>query len=164
MMNCELFLSELESMESSEPKGVTAEGLLLRLTDAAREHANGCAECREALADFAETRSTLARMEETLPDPGPWFTRRVMNAIAAQEAEIEEKLNGFWIGVRRLAPRLVAFAALLLALGGTWAMQVQRSSQQRGIDLHSADGIFESVPNTPANDDVVASVNEVAKP
>ncbi|HTQ96783.1 MAG TPA: hypothetical protein VMH89_08255 [Candidatus Acidoferrum sp.] len=162
MMNCELFLGELEALETNAPKVSTAEGLLLRLTDAAREHATGCGECRAALEDFAETQRALARMEESLAEPGPWFTRRVMNAIAAQEAELEEKLNGFWIGVRRLAPRLVALAGLLLVLGGTWAFQVQRSTRQHGTQ--GTDGIFESVPNTPANDDVIASVNEVAKP
>ena len=162
MMNCELFLGELEALETNEPKGATAEGLLLRLTDAAREHAMGCGECQAAVVDFAETRSALARMQESLPEPGPWFSRRIMNAIAAQEAELEEKLNGFWTGVRRLAPRLVAFAGLLLVLGGTWAFQVQRSTPQHRTQ--GTDGIFESVPNTPANDDVIGSVNEVARP
>ena len=73
---------------------------------------------------------------------------------------MEERQNGFWNGVRRLAPRLVAFATLLLMLGGTWAFQVQRASQARGAVLKPAEGIFESQPSTPANDDVVAIVQE----
>ena len=86
-------------------------------------------------------------MKESLPEAGPWFTTRVMQAIAAQEEEIEERQNGFWTSVRRLAPRLVAFATLLLMLGGTWAFQERRAARANGPQMGPAEGIFEAVPS-----------------
>ena len=164
-VNCEWFRDELEAMPANGPGGASAEELLRRLPEPARRHAAECAECKMALEDFAETRLALEGMQGTLPEPAPWFTRHVMQAVAAQEAELEEKQNGFWTGVRRLAPRLVAFAMLLLMLGGTWAFQVRRTTQAKGQQLVPAEGIFEAMPSTPANDDVViASTHEEKAP
>jgi hypothetical protein len=158
-VNCEWFLNELEGLPTNGPKGATAEVLLSRLPEEAREHALRCAECGAATQEFAETRRALENMAETLPKAGPWFTQRVMQAIAAQEEEIEETVSGFWSNVRRLAPRLVAFATLLLMLGGTWAFQERRASRTRGPEMRPAEGIFETAPSTPVTDDVIASVH-----
>jgi hypothetical protein len=159
-VNCQWFLNELEGLSAEEAAGVTAEALLLKLPEAAREHSARCAECEAAARDCAETRRALEPMKKNTPEAGPWFSRRVMQAIAAQEEELEERQSGFWISVRRLAPRLVAFATLVLVLGGTWAIQVQRLSGHRGPEVRPAEGIFETLPSTPANDDVIASAYE----
>jgi hypothetical protein len=156
-VNCEWFLNQLED---SPPDLISLQDLLSAMTENVRAHATSCVECAQTLEDFAEIRMLLNPMEKTLPEPGPWFTRRVMNAIGAQEAELEDRVNAFWIGVRRLAPRLVAFATLLLMIGGTWAFQEQRAHRQNG-QSPTIEGIFESVPSAPANDDIIASVNEV---
>jgi hypothetical protein len=79
-----------------------------------------------------------------------------MNSIAAQEHEAEERQEGFWIGVRRLAPRFVALATLLLMLGGTWAFQERRAANSRALEMGSGEGIFETAPSAPANDDIIA--------
>jgi hypothetical protein len=166
-VNCEWFLNELEELPAGDGAGDAAEVLLLSLSEAAQEHAAACAECKSALQDFVETRSVLVGVgnaPEFLPEPGPWFIPRVMNAIAAEEAAIEERQNGFWIGVRRLAPRLVAFATLVLMLGGTWAFEERRSSPQPTPEVRPAEGIFESYPVAPVNDDVLVSENEVTRP
>jgi hypothetical protein len=166
-VNCEWFLNELEGLPAGEGAGDTPEVLLLSLPEPAQRHAASCAECKSALEDFAETRSAFAHeadMSDFLPEPGPWFIPRVMNAIAAEEAAIEERQNGFWIGVRRLAPRLVAFATLVLMLGGTWAFEERRSSPQPAPEVRPAEGIFESYPVAPVNDDVLVSENEVTRP
>jgi hypothetical protein len=160
-VNCEWFLSELEGLPTGD---ATAEVLLRRLPEEARSHAADCAECAAAVRDFAETRVALEGMEESFPEPGPWFMRRVMQAIAAQEAEIEEKQNGFWSSVRRLAPRLVAFAMLVLMLGGTWAFELQRAARTNKPELRPAEGIFEATPSVQANDDVIASASEEKLP
>jgi hypothetical protein len=163
-VNCEWFLNELEAVPSGEVGGATPGRLFLRLPPEARAHAGACAACRTAMHNFTETRLALVNMEATLPEPGPWFTRQVMNAIAVQEEEMEERQNGLWIGVRRLAPRLVALAMLILMLGGTWAFQERRATRQHGPELRPAEGIFETPPTTPVNDDVIASAHEVSKP
>jgi hypothetical protein len=156
-VNCEWFLNELEESPADGPGAATAEDLLARIAAAAREHAARCTSCAEALQDFAETRGELVRMREGLPEPGPWFATRVMAAIRAKEEEIEEKREGVWASVRRLAPRLVAFAAVLLVLGGTWAIEVQRAEHTRGPEMRPAESLFETAPSTTVNDDIVAS-------
>jgi hypothetical protein len=143
MMNCELLLSELEGL----PAGPAESTMLAQLPLAAREHAVVCASCEAAVRDFVETRRALGGMRESLPETGPWFTQRVMRAIAAQEQAMEETQDGFWASVRRLAPRMVAFASLLLMLGGTWAFEVRRAAQARPVE-----GIFETTPSVPVND------------
>lgn len=163
-VKCEWFLNELEGLPVEGLRSVTVEVLLRRLPGEAREHAGRCTECEAAVRDYVETRSALEGMQGSLPEAGPWFARRVMQAIAAREAEIEERKNGFWTGVRRLAPRLVAFATLLLVLGGTWAFQERREARVHGAQLSATEGIFETTPATPVNDDVIASVHEVPLP
>jgi hypothetical protein len=163
-LNCEWFLNELEGLSPDRPRGATAEALRTRLPEEARVHAARCAECGQALENFAVTRWALEEMEEGFPEAGPWFTRRVMQAIGAREEEFEEKQSGFWSNVRRLAPRLVAFATLLLMLGGTWAFEEHRAARSRGPELRPAEGIFESLPSTPVNDDVIASAYEERLP
>jgi hypothetical protein len=157
---CEWMIGELEGMPGGDGAGETPEGSLARLPEAAREHVAKCAACENAVRTFVDTRLALADMKETLPVAGPWFTKRVMQAIAAQEVETEERLNGFWSGVRRLAPRIVAFAMLMLMLGGTWAFQERRAARASGPELRPAEGMFEAPPPAPVNDDIIASATE----
>jgi hypothetical protein len=77
-----------------------------------------------------------------------------MAAIRAKENELEERSNGVWLGVRRLAPRLVALCTLVLVLGTTWAVELQRAELARPPELGAAESVFESVP-APLNDDVL---------
>ncbi len=155
--NCDWFLNELEGLATDGPRGTIPEELLGRMPDAAREHARRCTSCEAALKDFAETRSALKGMKAGMPEAGPWFTVRVMAAIKAQEEEIEEKKNGVWISVRRLAPRMVAIATVLLMLVGTWALELRRAEQARGPEIRPAESLFEGVRSAPVNDDVIAS-------
>ena len=163
-VKCEWFLNELEMLPADGPKATSAEQLLEGMPVAAREHVLRCASCDLALRDFADTRKLLESMNEGLPEAGPWFTTRVMAAIRGKEAEIEELRNGVWVGVRRLAPRLVAFAALLLLLGGTWALQVRRAERLRETVVRPAESMFEAVPSAPVDEELVASVNEEQLP
>jgi hypothetical protein len=163
-VNCEWFLNELEGLPSDGARGATVELLLSNLPGEARAHAGRCKECTAAAEDFADTRRALAGMTESLPAAGPWFTQRVMRAITVQEEEIEERQNGFWTNVRRLAPRLVAFATLVLMLGGTWAFEERRTTQTNGPEIRSTEGIFESAPATIVNDDVIAGAHEEPMP
>lgn len=160
-VNCEWLRNELEALPATGPRGATQEEFRNALAVEAHEHLSQCAECEAALEDFALARRALQRMRSTLDEPGPWFTRRVMNAIAAEEVELEETQNGFWISVRRLAPRIVAFATLLLMLGGTWMFAQRHAAQTRGQELLPAEGLFELTPDPATNDDVIATYYEV---
>jgi hypothetical protein len=157
-VHCEQFLTELEDLPTGAMES-SAE-LLQRLPFEIREHHDQCAECRAALEDLAETRQALRPMKAALPEPGPWFTSRVMAAINARESEIEEGTNNVWVSIRGLAPRLAAFAALLLVLGGSWAMELRHADKVRQQQMQPADSLFEGSPNTPLNYDIIASVYE----
>ena len=162
---CDAFLAELDRLPAGLPGRLTAGDWRELLPQEAREHAGSCANCEAALEDFAETRQALAGMAESLPEPGPGFVGRVMAKIRAQERELEEQANGVWISVMRLAPRLAALAAVLLVLGGTWALELRRAEQMRQQQPRpSVEGLFESAPNSPLNDDIIASTHEEQQP
>jgi hypothetical protein len=151
---CRRFLEELEGLSTSGAEEATAPSVLAAMSSEARGHAEVCAECSRAVEDLAETRRALLPMSTPVAEAGPWFAARVMAAIRAKENEQEERSNGVWIGVRRLAPRLVVLCTVLLLVGTTWAVQLRREDLARRPALGSADSVFESVP-APLNDDVL---------
>jgi len=120
-------------------------------------HAERCEACREALEDFAEMRQALAGIKA--PEAGPWFTARVMAAIAARAKE-EEEADGVWISVRRLAPRLVLVSALLLVVGGSWAVQ-QTRRDVAAAEGRSGDLVSDSPVVPTSYDDGMGTLNEV---
>ena len=161
---CELVASEIEELKLEGAGNLTAAEVTGQLTGEARKHVAQCSECANAVEDFVTTREALGAMKELLPEAGPWFAVRVMAAVKAAENELEERREGVWISVRRLAPRMAAFAALLLVVGGTWAMELrhqERSAQQS--QMRQAEGLFEGVPG-PTNDDIVAGISEGRQP
>ncbi len=155
--NCERFRDALEALPVEGNARRSAEEWRAELAETEARHAGECALCQTALEEFAETRSVVAGM--TLAQPGPWFTGRVMAAINARERE-EESRDGVWISVRRLAPRMVAFSALLLLLGGSWAVQ-QRSNDSAKADGRGGDIVFDSSAAPTWYDDGLSTMNEV---
>lgn len=141
--DCRRFLEEMETKPAGDVSG----------------HAEVCADCRAALDDLLATRKALEPMRVPVAEAGPWFATRVMAAIRSRENEQEERRNGVWIGIRRLAPRLVALCALVLVVGTTWAYQVRQGELARRVQLSSGESVFESVP-APLNDDVMIGAGE----
>lgn len=162
-VSCQEFFEELDRLPPELPEDYLAVGWRSLLSQGVRQHLLNCAECEAAFDDFAETRQALHGMRVSPAEPGPWFVSRVMARIRAQERELEEQANGVWINVMKLAPKLSAVAAVLLLLGGTWAMQLRRAEQTRQ-QSHPAEGLFETSPNAPLNDDIVASGYEERLP
>lgn len=163
-LRCEQFLEALETTWTERGEETTPGVLLGSLNERARAHAVGCESCQTAVKELVLTRNELGRLWEGPPEPGSWFTARVMGAIQAKENEIEEKRNGVWNSVMRLAPRLVAFCTLLLVLGGTWALELRRAEQARQAQMRPAEGLFESTPSTPLNDDVMYGAHQESRP
>ncbi len=151
---CGRFLEELEGVAASDAKEVNAQTVVTQMSSQARGHAEVCAECRGAVEDLAETRRALLPMGTPVAEAGPWFAARVMAAIRAKENELDERSNGVWLGVRRLAPRLVALCTVVLLVGTTWAYQMRQQDLARQLQLQSGESVFESVP-APLNDDVL---------
>ena len=155
--NCRSFLDALEELPTSGGLLKSAEDWRAELPEAEDVHAGGCEACRTALEEFAETRNTLAGTVGQ--KPGPWFATRVMAAINAREQE-EEARDGVWISVRRLAPRLVALSALLLVLGGSWALEL-RKSEGMNAERRSGDMVFDSSVTPTWYDDGLGTTSEV---
>jgi hypothetical protein len=155
--NCRRLLDALEELPPSGNTRKSAEEWRAELPEAEDVHADRCETCRTALEEFAETRNALAGI--TVHEPGPWFTVRVMAAIASRERE-EEARDGVWISVRRLAPRLVALSALLLLLGGSWALELRKTdglnAERRGGDI-----VFDSSAAPTWYDDGLGTTSEV---
>ena len=156
---CRRFLEEMEGLPASEEREGRAEATLGGMSSEARRHAAECADCREAVEELVETRKTLSPMSVPVAEAGPWFATRVMAAIRARENELEERRNGVWVGIRRLAPRLVALCALVLVLGTTWAVQLRKADVATQPEMRPAESVFESVP-APLNDDVMVGAGE----
>ncbi|HWY06151.1 MAG TPA: hypothetical protein VNY24_04780 [Candidatus Acidoferrales bacterium] len=156
-VNCRRFLDALEELPASGNTRMSAEEWRAELPGAEKEHAGSCEACRTALEEFAETRNALAGI--TVPKAGPWFTTRVMAAIGARERE-EEARDGVWISVRKLAPRLVALSALLLLLGGSWALEL-RKTEGMNADRRGGDMLFDSSSAPTSYDDGLGMTSEV---
>jgi hypothetical protein len=160
---CQEALNQLEDLRLEGTSVGTAAEITDRLKDGSGEHAQRCQDCAAAVDDFLTTREALAGIRGMVPEAGPWFAAKVMAAVRAAEKEIDEKKEGVWISVRRLAPRLSACAALLLVLGGTWAMEL-RHREAQPLEMRQVEGIFEATPSAAMNDDIVTSASEVSQP
>jgi hypothetical protein len=154
---CRKLREALEALPVDSGVGLRAEQWRAELPADEARHAAVCEGCRRALEEFAETRSALAAVK--VHEAGPWFTARVMAAIAAKERE-DEAQDSVWIYVRRLAPRLVAFSALLLVLGGGWALQ-QRNTDLTSTEHRGGDMVFDSSTAPTWYDDGLGAMNEV---
>jgi len=153
--NCRRFLDALEELPLIRNMRKSAEEWRAELPKAEEEHAGRCEACRTALEEFAETRNAL--VGATVQEPGPWFTVRVMAAINARE---EEARDGVWISVRRLAPRLVALSALLLVLGGSWALELRKTEGMKA-ERRGGDMVFDSPAQPTRYDDGLGATSEV---
>jgi hypothetical protein len=158
--HCGAFHDSLEALRMPKDVVIDRRQILALLPVGARRHSDTCPNCLEAIDDFVAMRNLLLPLSREIasPTPGPWFSSKVMNAIAAQEAETNGS-ESVWFNVRSLAPRLAAFSALLLVLSGTWAFQVRRQVQSRQM-VRPAESLFEATPSAPLNDDVMASVGD----
>ena len=155
---CRRFREELELVHVPGDAVIERGEMLAELPADLRGHAGACGSCLQALDDVVVARNMLLSLagETAAVEPGPWFSGKVMNAIAAKERATEAR-DGFWASVQKLAPRLAAVCALLLLLVGTWAMQTQRAYQAKQMSI-PAESLFDSGPTGAQNDDVMISV------
>lgn len=155
--DCRSFQNAMDELPVKGNARMSAQECLEELPAGEAKHAGECEACRTALEEFAETRNALAGM--VLPEAGPWFTSRVMAAIAAKQRE-DEVQDRVWIGVRKLAPRLVAVSALLLVVCGSWAVEQSRK-EVATADGRGGDMVFDSSVTPTWYDDGLGTINEV---
>ena len=143
-----------------------AEELLASLEPSQRDHVRECGECQNALKDLLESRVLLAALKEPETENRPFFSRRVMAAIAAREMELERATRA-WAVVPRLASRFAGIATVLLLIGGALVYegplhkQANQTTQTAQPAAESGTQLFEDNAAVPANrDDVLVSLLE----
>jgi hypothetical protein len=155
--DCRSFQDALEELPVKGNARLSAEEWIAELPAAEVKHAGECVTCHTALEEFAETRNALAGMATV--EAGPWFVSRVMAAIATKERE-DAVQDGVWNSVRRLAPRLVAVSALLLVVGGSWALEQTRTDVATA-NGRSGDMVFDSSVVPASYDDGLGTIYQV---
>lgn len=150
----------LEDPAATQPHATNVEALLAALTPVQRAHYDDCQSCRDAAQDLLATREIFKEVASHAKEPGPWFTRRVMAAIAARERELALQVSP-WTAVPRLASRLAWIAAIVLLAGTTWLYQKPAATPGRQPSASSSQEYLFEAPAPPMNqDDVLISLAE----
>lgn len=156
--SCRSFARELESLSPEALPSASAADPRSLLSSEARAHAQSCPACSQALSDRLAVRALLQPVAAFSPQPGPWFSARVMGAIAARQKEADQR-DVVWRTVRSLAPRVVAASMFVLLVLGGWAYQSRRDTLARAQATHPYDTIFEQGTDGAYSDDVLASTS-----
>jgi hypothetical protein len=77
-------------------------------------HVSSCAHCSAALEAVSASRSILHAGLEPTAAPGPFFTKRVMAVIRAEEDRLAAQGSTFWSPLQHLAARIATVAAVLV--------------------------------------------------
>ena len=142
-------------MEESARNASRPDEWLAALEPAEREHALGCANCREAAGVYTASRQVLAGLRDSRPSPNAWFASRVMRAIAAQESEPPAPALAALLP--RYASRLAWVASVALLVTGSWVYGGTKSSTQPSMNV--PESLFETQPGPPQTpDDVLMSL------
>lgn len=111
-------------------------------------------------AGVPEVQALLRDLESRRAEPGPFFSKRVMAAIEAQEAETVRRSRA-WAAVPTFASRLSVVAALLLVMAGTLLYTGRQSSTTT-----AQGGIFEdsaAAAGSTSQDEVFVTPSEEAR-
>src|SRR5262249_53822343 len=132
------------------------EQLTLRLSSEDHSHLQACDECRVALEAWLSFRQSLTTAKVPVAAP-PWFTTRVMAAIAAREEE--SRPIAAWIAVPRFASRLAWASAALLFFAGTWLYE-KPPAHKATPSVSASESLFDTQPPSQADDEVLVSSAE----
>jgi hypothetical protein len=137
----------------------TLEEVLGHATPQQRAHVAACDDCRAALEELLAARRLLSAVPSQASVPRPWFTSKVMSAIAARETELS-RLATAWTLVPKLASRLAWVSAAAILVAGTWLYRKPASSPpgQTATEA-SVESVFETSP-PPNQDDMLLSAVE----
>ena len=152
---CSRFQNALEEAAQVQDRFPSVESLMQEFTPEERRHVEICSDCREALKELVATKALFQGFSSFAEDERPWFSTRVMAAIASRERELAERVSA-WTEFPRFASRLTWIAAILLLAGTTWFYEsvVRAPSYPLGA---SQESIFE-IPQQTTPDDVLVSM------
>jgi len=149
----------LEDSAAGLPAATRMEELSEAWPAAQRNHLATCGRCQEAAQDLLATREIFKGVGSATGMVRPWFSTRVVAAIAARERELTEAAST-WLAVPKFASRLALASAALLLLTSTWLYEKPLPApNQQATSLAAQESLFESSP--PANlDDMLVPVQE----
>jgi hypothetical protein len=139
--DCKRFRSQIEQTE-----GTAA------LLPEQKQHLAGCVACQTVADDILATRTLLSGLAPSAMLPGPWFSPRVMAAIAARESDLRRSLEA-WAAVPQFAARLTWVSALALLLASTWLYATPKSTPPSSTQT-TVESLFDS-PHSQSADDVL---------
>jgi anti-sigma factor RsiW len=125
-------------------------------------HLRECSACSDAVEFATVSRQVLQHSSEEVADPGPFFTRRVMASVRAEE-ERAPGGGGFWKFLEVLSLRAAWSAAAALALLLTYGAVSGIPVRPPVAEIRAADsvGLFPDPGNQAINsDDVLTYVGE----
>jgi len=149
---CGRFRHLLEDSAAARPEAASFEELSKAWPAAEHSHIAACERCRETAQDLFATREIFKGVGSNTEMARPWFSTRVMAAIAAREMELKEAA-GTWLAVPKLASRLVWVSAVILLAGSTWLYKQPAAASAQEY-------LFEAPPPPINQDDVLISMAE----
>lgn len=157
--NCSRILEQLEEFSVTGSREVTPESLLDTLSSELRNHSLDCVACRTALDDFAMVRRLTAKLPSYASAEAPWFSKRVMAAIAAREYELSQPLSISAI-LPKLAARLSWVTSAVLLLASTFLFQRPVSPPPAQPATTAQDSLFETTQIPTGRDEILLSLAE----
>src|SRR6266705_5947168 len=148
---CKNLRDLLEDSAASGPEATSVKELSEAWPVAQRNHLAACGRCREAAQDLLASREIFKGVASHAGEARPWFSTRVMTAIAARERELTEAART-WLAVPKFASRLAVASVALLLLTSTWVYERPLPApNQQAASLEAQASLFEALP--PANQD-----------
>ena len=156
---CKNLKDLLEDSAGGLPQATSVKELSEAWPVAERNHLAACSRCQEAAQDLFATREIFKGVASHAGEARPWFSTRVMTAIAARERELTDAART-WLAVPKFASRLAVASVALLLLTTTWLYEKPLPApNQQAASLAAQESLFEA--SAPANqDDVLVPVQE----
>jgi hypothetical protein len=108
-------------------------------------HVSSCAHCSEALDAISVSQSLLRSALEPTAAPSPFFAKRVMAVIRAEENRLAAQGSTFWSPMQQLAARIAMVAGVLVMALTIYAYTFSNSAS---LDSSSTNATaYELVPH-----------------
>ncbi len=146
-------IQELLNSSASESR----EELLASADAELLSHVAQCRDCGATVDGGISVRQMLRRELRPAEDPGEEFTLRVMQSIAAREAERNSTASP-WFALPALAARFAWVSAVALLLATSWLYEMRSTAIEQRKAIEIAGTYLEPTPPPTNPDDVLDSL------
>lgn len=153
---CRRVKDSLEEAAERDAEAVVVEKWIAQLTAEERTHIEKCGDCRAGAEDLAATKKLFRGVPSFTNEERPWFTARVMGAIAVRERELAQRLSA-WNEFPRFAARLAWVTGVLLLVGTTLFYEKVVQAPRYKPNGTTQESIFEA-PQQTSQDDILISM------